>query len=83
MNAETIPANSASMTMAHLTLGTRSNSRSAIRLGIFDWMVSATVPMVPAIISRTLKSTYPRNSSTGSIPLATKTRADPMAMMGR
>ena len=48
------PANSASIHTAHLTSGTRTMSISARRAGILLSMNSATVPMVPAIISRTL-----------------------------
>ena len=57
MKAETSPAKSESTTMAHLTFGTFSRIRSARSAGIFDSIRSATIPMVPAIIIRTLKST--------------------------
>ena len=48
------PANSASIHTAHLTSGTRTISISARRAGILLSMNSATVPMVPAIMSSTL-----------------------------
>ena len=48
------PANRASTHTAHLTLGTRVMSCSAKRAGILLSMKRDTVPMVPAIISRTL-----------------------------
>ena len=48
------PANNASMHTAHRTSGTRTMSISARRAGIRLSMNSATVPIVPAIMSRTL-----------------------------
>ena len=48
------PANSASIHTAQRTSGTRTMSISARRAGILLSMNSATVPMVPAIISSTL-----------------------------
>ena len=55
-NAEITPANRASITTAHLTLGTWARSTSAIRAGIRDSMNSDTMPMVPAIIISTFQS---------------------------
>ena len=49
-------ANRASITTAHLTLGTWARSTSAIRAGIRDSMNSDTMPMVPAIIISTFQS---------------------------
>ena len=83
MKADTNPANSESMMTAHLTLGTFSRSRSASSCGIFDSISSATVPMVPAIISSTLKSMAGSTFETGSIPETTKITAEPMATAGR
>ena len=52
--ALTNPANSASAHTAQRTSGTLAMSSSARRAGILLSMNSDTVPMVPAIISRTL-----------------------------
>ena len=80
--AEMMPANRASATAAIWTLGTFSMMRSARRAGILLSMNSWTRPMVPAIISRTLKSMAPRIWSKGSIPVAMKIAAEPTAMYG-
>ena len=73
-------AKSASATAAHFTLGTFSIIRSASNSGILLSINSATMPIVPAIISKTLKSIAPRILPTGSIPVITKISADPRAM---
>ena len=54
--AEMSPANRASITTAHFTLGTWARRISAIRAGIRDSMNRDTMPMVPAIIISTFQS---------------------------
>ena len=54
IKAETIPANRDSDTMVHFTLGTFSRMMSAISAGILDSISRDTMPIVPAIIIRTL-----------------------------
>ena len=54
--AEITPAKSDRQTAAQRTLGTFSITRSASKEGILLSMNRATKPMVPAIISSTLKS---------------------------
>ena len=46
----------------------------------FKVMKSATKPMVPAIIKRTLKSIVPRTFSMGKIPIKINTIPDAMAI---
>ena len=70
-NAEISPANRLRHTAAHRTLGTRFMIWSARRSGIRLSMNSCTMPMVPPIISSTLKSRLPGSSETGSIPVRT------------
>ena len=83
MKALTTPAKRDRMTMAHLTLGTFSTIRSLSRKGILLSMTSATVPMVPAIIRSTLKSTAANARPGEIIPEMTKIAAETSAMMGR
>ena len=78
--AEMIPANRASATAAIWILGTFSMIRSASRAGIRLSMKSWTRPMVPAIISRTLKSMAPMIWFRGSIPVTMKISAEARAM---
>ena len=78
--AEMTPENRDSATAAHMTLGTLSIIRSASSSGILLSINRATRPMVPAIISRTLKSMAPKISFTGSIPVTMKMKAEPKAM---
>ena len=66
--AEIMPANRDSETAAHWTLGTLFIIISARRSGIRLSMNSCTRPMVPPIISKTLKSREPMIWETGSIP---------------
>ena len=80
MNAEIMPANSASATAAICTLETRSITRSASSAGILLSMNSATRPIVPAIISSTFRSMEGMISCRGSMPVAMKITADPRAM---
>ena len=58
--AEITPANSASATAAVLTLDTLDMIISASRDGILLSINSFTSPIVPAIISKTLKSIAPK-----------------------
>ena len=81
--AEITPANSASATAAIWTLGTFSIIMSARRAGILLSINSCTSPIVPAIISSTLKSIAPMIWSKGSIPVRMKTTAEASAIYGR
>ena len=69
--------------MAHLTFGTFSTIRSLSRKGILLSMTSATVPIVPAIIKSTLKSTAAKAFSGESMPEMMKIAAEQSATMGR
>ena len=57
--ADMTPAKSVSMATAHMVFGTCFIIISDIRRGILLSMNRVTVPMVPAIMSRTLKSMAP------------------------
>ena len=81
-NAEITPANKAIATAAHLTLGTFSIIRSASNSGILLSINNATIPIVPAIINRTLKSITPIIFSKDNIPLITNIPAAPRAIKG-
>ena len=81
--AEMTPAKSESATAAHLTLGTRSIIRSERSIGIRLSVKSATSPMVPMIMSRTLKSMDGRIFSSGNIPVQINTSPEVSAMQGR
>ena len=82
------PAKRASIQTAHFTLGTWTMSCSARRAGILLAMKRDTVPMVPAIIISTLKSTARAASVRGksytpSCPRSKKAPAPPRAAKGR
>ena len=79
-NAEMIPANKAIATAAHLTFGTFSIIKSASNSGILLSINKATMPIVPAIISKTLKSIDSTTLLRGNIPLIIKIKAAPSAM---
>ena len=68
--ADTTPESTAIATMAILTFPNLDSMTSAMRMGIFDSMNRVTIPMVPAIIMRILKSmaptTVPRPNSISS-----------------
>ena len=81
-NAEIIPAKSAMATAAHLTFGTFSIIKSASNSGILLSMNRATIPIVPAIISKTLKSIAPTILPSGNIPVTIKIKAEPSAIYG-
>ncbi len=82
-NAETTPANSDITTTTHITLGVFCISNSAMRLGIWDWMNSETVPMVPASIKSTLKSMASASVPSGTSPLTRKITPLVRATQGR
>ena len=82
------PAKSASIETAHLTFGTRAISSSARRSGIRLSMKRATVPIVPASMSSTLKSmaraaSRRENSQNPAPPNARNPAAPPNAIHGR
>ena len=82
------PAKRASIHTAHFTLGTRTMSSSASRAGILLSIKRETMPMVPAIISRTLKSTARAasirvKSHRPAAPRARNRAAPPSAAKGR
>ena len=79
-NAEMIPANRLRETAAHWTLGTLFMIMSARRSGIWLSMNICTRPMVPPIISRTLKSSAPMICLNGSIPEMMKITPEAKAM---
>ena len=81
-NAEIIPAKSESATAAACTVPTLSIMRSAMSAGILLSMNSCTSPMVPAIISRTLKSMDGMIWLSGSIPDMMNKSAEPSAING-
>ena len=81
--AEISPANRESATTAHLVLGTFSIMISAISAGMRDSINSTTVPMVPAIISRTFQSMAAGTSAQGRMPSTTKSSADAAAIYAR
>lgn len=73
---------------AHRTSGTWAMSSSASRAGILLWIKRKTVPIIPAIISRTLKSTARAASAnvksyTPSFPSSRNAPAPPRATQGR
>ncbi len=81
------PASSASTDTAHRTSGTWAMSSSASRAGILLWIKRKTVPIIPAIISRTLKSTARAASAsvksyTPSFPSSRNAPAPPSATQG-
>ena len=82
------PASKASTDTAHRTSGTWAMSSSASRAGILLWIKRKTVPIIPAIISRTLKSTARAASAsvksyTPSFPNSRNAPAPPSATQGR
>ena len=77
--AEMSPANSARATTAHFTFGTWDSRISAMRAGICESINNETMPMVPAIIIKTLKFMYETAPVTGSIPVSRKIAAEPKA----
>ena len=82
-NAETTPANSDIATTTHITFGVFLRISSAMRLGIWDWMNSETVPIVPASIRRTLKSIASASPLRGTRPLRRKSAPLVSATQGR
>ncbi len=82
------PATGPAPHTAHRTSGTWTMSCSASRAGILLWMKRDTVPIVPAIISSTLKSTARAASAsvksyTPSFPSSRNVPAPPSATQGR
>lgn len=68
IKADTIPANTAKTTVIHLILDVFLIIKSDNNSGIFDSINKETVPAVPNIIKRTLKSISPSNLFSGKIP---------------
>lgn len=80
INADMIPENNESETIAHFTLGTQFIILSARREGIFDSIKNPTTPIVPAIIIITFQSIAAATLFRGKIPKATNKTAEAKAI---
>ena len=79
IKADTTPANTAKTTVIHLILDVFLIIKSDNNSGIFDSINKETVPAVPNIIKRTLKSISPSNLFSGKIPNMINTIAEKSA----